>query len=394
MNKATYLIKKKLYKKFIEKDKYSFIFITKFIITFYLFLYLINNNINFKSIGLNLKIYKLIKSKFKKEGKININEAEIMIKRLKKINKGNINSTIHIGFTLDKGFILQTMLTVASIMATQKKTTKIIFHFGVINNFTTENMIKMYQLKRRINNLTEFNFYYLKDSIKKMKNFHKKGEACPGKFELPELLPDNVERLLLFDAGDVLVFRDLTELYNYNMKDYWVLGTPEPFGIYLNYKIYNLTKYLNIGSILLNVKKLKENNFWNVYTKNRYLKMKGKPDQTLFNIVVPDNKKDYFPLRFGGLTPFINDRDSDKLKFYDNSFEKWLNSPLSKSFPENPNNLIKFTAQLYNPTFIHQWNGKWASGRGLSIYRHLAKYFIKLAGIWDDICKIKPGYCK
>ena len=227
-----------------------------------------------------------------------------------------------------------------------------------------------------------------------MKNFHKKGEACPGKFELPELLPDNVERLLLFDAGDVLIFRDLTELYNYNMKDYWVLGTPEPFGIYLNYKKYNLTKYLNIGSILLNVKKLKENNFWNVYTKNRYLKMKGKPDQTLFNIVVPDNKKDYFPLRFGGLTPFINDRDSDKLKFHDNSFEKWLNSPFSKSFPENPNNLFKFNAQLYNSTFIHQWNGKWASGRGLSIYRNLAKYFIKLAGIWDDICKIKPGYCK
>jgi hypothetical protein len=394
MNEITYLIKKKLYKKFIEKDKYSFIFITKFIIIFYLSLYLNNNNINFKNIGLNHKIYKLIENKFKKEGKININEAEIMIKRLKKINKGNIYSTIHIGFTLDKGFILQTMLTVASIMATQKKTTKIIFHFGVINNFTTENMIKMYQLKRRINNLTEFNFYYLKDSIKKMKNFHKKGEACPGKFELPELLPDNVERLLLFDAGDVLIFRDLTELYNYDMKDYWVLGTPEPFGIYLNYKIYNLTKYLNIGSILLNVKKLKENNVWKVYIKNRHLKMKGKPDQTLFNIVVPDNKKDYFPLRFGGLIPFINDRDSDKLKFHDNSFEKWLNSPFSKSFPENPNNLFKFTAQLYNPTFIHQWIGKWASGRGLSIYRNLAKYFIKLAGIWDEICKIKPGYCK
>ncbi len=359
-----------------------------------MFSYLNNNNINFKKIGLNLKIYKLIENKFQKEGKININEVEIMIKRLKKINEENINSIIHIGFTLDKGFILQTMLTVASIMATQKKTTKIIFHFGVINNFTTENMIKMYQLKKSINNLTEFNFYYLKDSIKKMKNFHKKGEACPGKFELPELLPDNVERLLLFDAGDVLIFRDLTELYNYNMKDYWVLGTPEPFGIYLNYKIYNLTKYLNIGSILLNVKKLKENKFWNVYTKNRYLKMKGKPDQTLFNIIVPDNKKDYFPLRFGGLTPFINDRDSDKLKFHDKSFEKWLNSPLSKSFPDNPNNLFKFTAQLYNPTFIHQWNGKWASGRGLSIYRNLAKYFIKLAGIWDDICKIKPGYCK
>ena len=92
MNEITYLIKKKLYKKFIEKDKYSFIFIIKFFIIFYLFLRLNNNNINFKNIGLNLKIYKLIENKFKKEGKININEVEIMIKRLKTINKENINN--------------------------------------------------------------------------------------------------------------------------------------------------------------------------------------------------------------------------------------------------------------------------------------------------------------
>ena len=61
-----------------------------------------------------------------------------------------------------------------------------------------------------------------------MKNFHPSGEACTGKFELPEYLPDDVERLIIFDAGDLLVFRDLTELYNYNMSTYWVLGTLEP----------------------------------------------------------------------------------------------------------------------------------------------------------------------
>ena len=37
----------------------------------------------------------------------------------------------------------------------------------------------MYQLKNKINNLTEFNFYYLNGAMKKMKNFHFKGEACP-----------------------------------------------------------------------------------------------------------------------------------------------------------------------------------------------------------------------
>jgi hypothetical protein len=251
----------------------------------------------------------------------------------------------------------------------------------------------MYELKRRINNLTEFNYYYLKDATKKMKDFHYKGVACPGKFELPELIPDNIKKILLFDAGDVLVFRDLTELYNYDMKDYWALGTPEPNCIDANNDRYNITKYLNIGSLLLNAEKLKKIQFWNNYTNNRYLPTNGQPDQSLFNILVPDDKKDYIPLRFGGLSPFGSDQNSDRLEYYEYGFRKWLNSSLSSTFPENPKTLDRLTAQLYNPVFIHQWNGKWHEGKGLSIYRHLAKYFIKTAGIWEELCQIKPGYC-
>ena len=137
----------------------------------------------------------------------------------------------------------------------------------------------MYKLRYKLNNLTEFNFYYLKESIIKMKNFHPQGAACPGKFELPMLVSDDIERLIIFDAGDLLVFRDLTELYNYNMEEYWVIGTPEPSIINSFMKVkYNMTKYINIGSILLNIKKLKENNFWERYTNNRNLTLFGQPD--------------------------------------------------------------------------------------------------------------------
>ena len=47
------------------------------------------------------------------------------------MNSEAFNSVINIGFTLDPGYILQTMLTISSIMATQNKLTKIVFHFGV-----------------------------------------------------------------------------------------------------------------------------------------------------------------------------------------------------------------------------------------------------------------------
>ena len=154
-------------------------------------------------------------------------------------------------------------------------------------------MAKIYGLRYRINNLTEINFYYLKDSVEKMSGFHPtKGIASPGRFELPFLIPDNIERLLIFDVGDILIFRDLTDLFNYNMEEYIVLGPPEPSIIDSFMKIkYNITKYINIGSILVNVKKIKEFNFWDIYVKNRNIELFGAPDQTLFNIIMPDDKK-------------------------------------------------------------------------------------------------------
>ena len=334
-----------------------------------------------------------IQKEFDKNKKVNINNIEQKLGLYKDNLQENkiIKNTVHIAFTLDPGFLLETMLTITSMIISQKDSTKLVFHLGVINNFTATYMLKMYELKERLNNKTEFNFYYLSEAIEKMQNFHPKGAACPGKFELPELLPDDVSRILLFDGGDVLVLRDLTELYNYDLGDKWVLGPPEPVGIPLISK-YNRKVYINIGSILLNVKELKKNNFWEQYTKSRHLDCQGAPDQTLFNIVVPDDKKGYFPFRFGGFTILTNDKRADKLDFEDVGYKTWLKED-GKNFPENPITEERLVAQLYNSVFIHQFNEKWDKGSGLSIYRHLAKYFIKLGGFWDELCKKRPGYC-
>ncbi len=325
--------------------------------------------------------------------KVNINEIDNKINKKKQSNS-EINSIINIGMTLDKNYVYQTMVTVTSILVTQNKTTKIRFHLGVTQNFTVEKMLKIYRLRNRINNLTEFNFYYLKESVNKMKNFHKKGETLPGKIELPTLLPDDIERLLIFDTGDSIILRDLTDLYNYNMGNYWVLGTVEPTIIYSYMKIkFNMNKYINTGSMLLNVKKLKENNIWEKYTKNRFLKILGQPDQTLFNIIIPDDKKNYIPFKFGGYTLFSSDKNFDS-SIYDNfHFKTWFKSNDSLYLPENPKSEIGILANLYNPRFIHQFYGKWMLGKGLSIYRLLVKYFILLTGISGEICRMVPGYC-
>ena len=97
-----------------------------------------------------------------------------------KIKMKQLKSEINIEFTLDPNYILEKMLTIINIMALQKNITKIVFHFGVINNFKAKNMLKMFALKEKIYNLTEFSFYYLKGVMKNMKNFMKKGRYVQG----------------------------------------------------------------------------------------------------------------------------------------------------------------------------------------------------------------------
>lgn len=98
----------------------------------------------------NSKFIKLIENEFKNFEKVNINNIEYKIYD-NKPEFNNFISTINVGFTLDKNYTLETMLTSASIMETQKRETKIIFHFGVTKNFSVDNMLEMYSLKEKLN---------------------------------------------------------------------------------------------------------------------------------------------------------------------------------------------------------------------------------------------------
>ena len=145
-------------------NNYKFRFLIVLIILNVLILKSIYNFDKISEYIINKKLTDEINIKYHKFNKVNINEIDNKINN-KKESIENINSTINIGATLDINFVLETMITACSIMATQNKNTKIRFHFGVTNNFTAEKMLKIYNLKNKINNLTEFNFYYIKEKF-------------------------------------------------------------------------------------------------------------------------------------------------------------------------------------------------------------------------------------
>lgn len=180
------------------------------------------------------------------------------------------------------------------------------------------------------------------------------------------------------------------------MGNYLYLGAPAPcigaFGL-ISKKPYDV--YINIGHFLLNVKKIKKQNMYEKFLKYKDVyKNNIIVDQHLMNDVA-QNQIGYLPVRFGLFSPFINDKESDDPKINNQyEFYKMDNKKLKNIFSFLPKNTSDFFRHSYNPVVIHQWNGKWVYGDGLSIYRRLAQCYMRYAGVYDDLYKKLPLYCK
>ena len=148
MIKAFYLIMNVNFKKVFstESIKIIYIHIIKVLVIYLFFMSAsLSYSFNFKY-NENKKMNSEINHIFKKFNKVNINEVYIKYHPTK-INKNvKIKSIINIEFTLDPNYILETMLTITSIMATQKKTTKVVFHFGVITIFRKSICIQLFKV--------------------------------------------------------------------------------------------------------------------------------------------------------------------------------------------------------------------------------------------------------
>ena len=357
-----------------------------------------NNNNNFIEYNDNFDsnlFYKKLGENYKKEGFVSLNEVESKILNgrtwVKNLDKKNV---INFGFQLDHLYVLRAMITLASIMDSQNNSTKIKFHFAVVLNFTINDMLKIYTLRKRLRDDVEFIFYNAKKVETELNGLNTKGPGAVAKLLLPQLLPDDIERILIFDTGDLLIIKDLSEAYNWDMKGCLYAGVPAGgVGNFakISQKVYDI--FISVGSFLVDVKKVKEENMYEKFKANKNAYSSEVGDQDLLNDVT-FGKITYFPFKFGMISPFLNDYDAVNAK-RDNMYSRYAEKlkRYEGRFNFIPKNEMDFLKIGYGPSVIHHMHSKWMFKSGLTVYRRLAQYYIKIAGIWEEICKEFPGYC-
>ena len=141
-----------------------------------------------------------------------------------------------------------------------------------------------------------------------MTNMYNEQKTSPKskyyRLSLHDKLP-NIDKIIYLD-GDTMIFEDLTELINLDMKEYFILGFLDSlFWALEEYSIKNAI-VLNTGVMLMNLKSLRENRITDKFIS--FMKKENnsviQEDQTIINYVLQHNIST-LPPKYG-MWAFIN----------------------------------------------------------------------------------------
>ena len=307
-------------------------------------------------------------------------------------NNSDMNH-IHILFAFNNNYYLLASVTITSILKTANSNSYIHIHIIASKGFKFKTMKKLNSLKSKINNHTEFIFY---DGNKAEKDFGSNikyqtyGVGEYAKLLGPILVNKNINRIITLDSGDLLITKDLLELYNYPLENYLVRGIPDPLApCYTKYNFfYSKRGYLNGGVYLYNLQKWRELDIYNEIIKlYQHLNFKGKlptAHQDIINCFLPSAAIGLLPFKYN-VQEFIDLRKNDKQKgskIYKRNCSYYYGKK-EEVFDAEKNIVIRH----YNKYKIY-------FGKGIYILNRKWNIYAKLTGFYNEICKKYPKGCR
>ena len=198
-----------------------------------------------------------------------------------------MKNKVNLCFLADDNYVMQTVVTINSIFLNKNDDT-LYDIYVILNNGSEENIKKIKEMEN-----SSFKINIIK--IDKMKELFKfdieEISASPTaicKFYIPEILSD-LDRVLYMD-GDIIVTNDLLELYNIDIGDNYVGAVKDTCGLSrsLNKLFKKNVFYFNSGVMIMNLKKMRENNISDSLMDYRINGYNYMMDQDSLNYVLKD----------------------------------------------------------------------------------------------------------
>lgn len=282
-------------------------------------------------------------------------------------------------FISDDNYALLTAVAITSILKNKDK--EAIYNIYLIaDNISENNIVKIKSLECENFNINVV--HYKNDFSYLKKDYLHVSTSAIIKFMLPEVLKD-LDKVLYLD-GDIVVQNDLLELFSINIEDYYaaVVKDMSPVLMYIPSQLtvlnLNHKAYFNSGVMLLNLKKLREDNIAAELIEYRHNGKNFFMDQDALNVCFKEKVK--------YISMFYNLRTADTERF---SLEQILNFYNLKSI-KNKKDLIKKAAIIHFAGKIKPWNtyNKYFTGIFAKNFKASPYKNVKLPYNFDKIKKI------
>ena len=201
------------------------------------------------------KSYYLMKTKILRDifdNGINFESFDELINLMYSLKKPILND-ISITFCIDNNYLLNTYAALLSILDNKNYFTYISFYILISKDFTNENINIISSLYEQYDffNIT---FLRMDNRFDKIKTFRYITKSAYFKLALGDYLK-NLNKTIYLDS-DVIVFKDLANLYQHNFNGYLMLAIPT---VFIGNKLIKKDIYYNDGVLLLNLKKNERN---------------------------------------------------------------------------------------------------------------------------------------
>lgn len=197
------------------------------------------------------------------------------------------NQEIHVLMNMNNKYIYPTLVSINSALknANKNKTT-LVYHILCPNDIRRSNLKKIKSLL----NIYPNNLVIIIYSMGNLFNSYKRNRFSEVTFYRllsPIFIP--LEKIIYLDS-DILVFKDLDEMYNLSFNNNYVLGILDYLSYGTDYLGLNSEKYINAGVLLINLEKIRSDKKYieMLYMYKTFKKLNNN-DQTIINYVLYPN---------------------------------------------------------------------------------------------------------
>jgi lipopolysaccharide biosynthesis glycosyltransferase len=205
-----------------------------------------------------LVIFILINKNSKTDNNENKTKGRLFLYKEDANNTNEINKEkIQVAMSTDNNGIYTTLVSMVSALENNNKEKNIlIYHLLLSHNFDMEKIDYFESLKEKYD--FRINYYKIPNLFKALRKWGLTNTIY-YKLYISMIFPD-FDRIIFLDS-DTLIFKDIAEMYYLPFNDNYILGYPfhTPWILKRFFKIYP-ENYINVGVILINIKKIREDN--------------------------------------------------------------------------------------------------------------------------------------